>query len=262
MNIEMIFSVIFGILTIMVKAETVPTVSFGDPAKPHIVFLISEDENNYEAHLTIPPFAKQLEKEYGLKATVILGKGERTGFKYPGLHKIKNADLLVVFSRRVALKPDQMNMIKEYLEAGKPLVGIRTANHAFSVREEIKDGYIDWKEFVPEILGCENRGYGPVGPGTDVEVNVEQDDHAIIQGYKTREWHSDGNVYLVAPLLDPNIKVLLEGTSDGKQEPIAWTRKTKNNGKVFYTSLGHPSDFKKPEFITLLINGINWAINE
>ena len=32
-----------------------------------------------------------------------------------------------------------MNVIKQYLKAGKPLVGIRTANHAFSVRDGVAD---------------------------------------------------------------------------------------------------------------------------
>lgn len=257
-----IFSLLFGSLSAFGSIYAAPDVKINTPGKPHIVFLISEDKDNYEAHLTIPKFAKKLRQEYNFKTTVILGKGERTAFRYPGLKQIKNADLLVIFTRRVALAPDQMDLIKEYLADGKPLVGIRTANHAFTVRDQIGEGYIDWKEFVPDILGCKNRGYGPVGPGIDVKVNPTQNNHPIVQKLSTKDWHSKGNIYLVSPLIDPKIEVLLNGKSDGKKEPIAWVRKTQNNSKIFYTSLGHPSDFETVEFTELLINGINWAINE
>jgi hypothetical protein len=49
-------------------------------------------------------------------------------------------------------------MIKNYLKQGKPLVGIGTANHAFSLCEPVASGHEAWAEFVPEILGCENTG--------------------------------------------------------------------------------------------------------
>lgn len=61
--------------------------------KPHIVFLISEDPHNYEAHKTIPQFADMLNREHDL----------------------------VVFFRRIALPHEQLNMIKHYLKKGKPL---------------------------------------------------------------------------------------------------------------------------------------------
>jgi type 1 glutamine amidotransferase len=77
----------------------------------------------------------------------------------------------------------------------------------------------------------------------------------------SRQWHSEGNVYLVAPLLDKNATVLLTAKANDLTEPIAWTH-TVGNSKIFYTSLGHPADFKTPEFITLLINGINWSLDK
>jgi type 1 glutamine amidotransferase len=230
--------------------------------KSHIVFLISEDPDNYEATRTIPVFARQLEKEHGFKATVLLGKGPRSGFSFPGLEVISGADLLVIFCRRVALPPQQLDMIRNFLKAGKPLVGIRTANHAFSVREQVQEGHEAWWEFVPVILGCENRGYGPVEAGTDVAVAPGAKEHATLQHVSPLEWHSRGNLYLQAPLIDTNATVLLTGTADNKTEPIAWTRVTADKSRVFYTSLGYPDDFDTNQFKTLLLNGINWALGK
>jgi len=229
--------------------------------KPHVVFLISEDPDNYEAHRTVPAFADELRESEKFTVTVLLGEGPRTAFRFPGLEVLREADLLVVFCRRVGLQPEQFAIIREYLAAGKPVVGIRTANHAFSVREELQPGHTMWWEFVPEILGCENKGYGPVEAGTNVSMRADKVKHPILKGLKEREWHSEGNLYLVSPLLDDHATVLLTGTADGRSEPIAWTRRTAHNGKVFYTSLGYPADFEIPFFKKLIINAMQWAID-
>lgn len=229
------------------------------PKKPHIVFLISLDVDNYEADRTIPEFASLLKDQY--QTTVILGTGNRTAYHFPGLKALNDADLLVVFCRRLALKPSQLKLIRRYLAKGKPVIGIRTANHAFSVREEVEEGYEAWWEFVPEVLGCENRGYGEVALGTGVSRNAENASHPILAGVPT-QWHSIGNVYKVAPLIDKQAQVLLTAESDGQQEPIAWVRSTQEKGRVFYTSLGHPSDFEFDGFRRLLRNAIEWTLEK
>jgi type 1 glutamine amidotransferase len=254
-----VFSVMLPLSRSVAMDRAVDENTVNDP--PHIVFLISEDPDNYDAHLTIPVFAVQLEKTQGYQTTVLLGQGERHAYEFPGLDILEKADLVVVISRRLALPKKQMKLLQKFLKKGKPLVGIRTANHAFAVREgNIPSTHTDWWDFVPDILGCENRGYGPVGPGTEVHV-VGDKDHPILQDITMSAWHSEGNLYLVAPLLDQNAEVLLEGRSDGKTEPIAWTRRAGKN-KVFYTSLGYPSDFSNRQFQQLLTNGIAWALEK
>lgn len=227
--------------------------------KAKIVFLITKDPDNYEADKTIPRFAEILRKEHGYDVTVLLGSGDRGSYSYPNMEAVSKADLLVVFARRIALPHKQMNIIKSYLAKGKPLIGIRTANHAFTARDKIGEGFGDWPEFVADILGCENRGYGPVGPGIDVSVVPEMANDPIVSNIKPSEWHSEGNIYLVAPLLDKKAKVLLTGKSNDITQPIAWTR-TAGKSKVFYTSLGYPADFDMLEFKTLLLNAIKWAL--
>lgn len=227
---------------------------------PLIVFLISEDPLNYEAHKTIPKFADMLTSKLDFQVTVLQGKGDLSSFHFPGLEILSKADLVVVFFRRIALKHEQMEIIKSYLNEGKPLIGIRTANHAFSVRDEVPDGYESWWDFVPDILGCENKGYGAVESGTEVTVTPEANGHSILKGFEPANWHSTGNIYHAAPLLDESALVLLTGESEGKEEPIAWTRNA-NNSRVFYTSLGYPDDFKLPQFRRLLINAIYWALD-
>lgn len=231
--------------------------------QPHIVFLVNEDPFNYESYNTIPPFAEMLGRDYGFSSTVIEGEGELPGIHFPGLEVLSEADLLVVFFRRAALPEDQLQMIKKYLNDGNPLLGIKTANHAFSVRDEdrgnIPEGHKDWWDFVPEILGSLNRGYGPADLNTDVSVVQGMDTHPILENFEPAQWQSEGNIYRVSPLIDENAKVLLTGTSGEDTEPIAWTRMA-GESRIFYTSLGYPHDFEVPQFRNLLINGIHWAL--
>lgn len=227
--------------------------------KPRIVFLITEDPNNYEAHKTVPIFAEMLNKEYGYKTTVLLGSGDHGSYRYPSMESLSKADLLVVFARRIALPHDQMNAIKNYLSKSKPLIGIRTANHAFTVNGKVEEGFEDWPAFVADILGCQNRGYGPPESGVDVSIIPEAASHPIIKDIQAKQWHGEGSIYQVAPLLDKKATVLLIGKMNDKTEPVAWTR-TAGKSKVFYTSLGYPTDFQTPQFNTLLVNAIKWTL--
>lgn len=135
-------------------------------------------------------------------------------------------------------------------------------NHAFSVRSqdgEIPDGYRDWPEFVPEILGQENLGYGPVEDGTAVAVAPGAASHSILEGFEPVQWQSTGNMYLIK-LLDDKAKVLLTGMAGENVNPVAYIRKAGEN-RIFYTSLGYPDDFKELRYRNLLVNAIRWTLN-
>jgi len=229
--------------------------------KPRIVFLITRDTNNYEADKTVPRFAEILGKEHGYEVTVLLGTGDHGSYRYPSMDALSQADLLVVFARRIALPHEQMNAIKTYLSKGKPLIGIRTANHAFSVSGKVEDGFEDWPAFVADFLGCQNRGYGPDELGFDVTLVPEAATHPIVKDLQIKQWHSKGGIYKVAPLLDKEATVLLMGKVNDSVEPIAWTRTT-GKSRVFYISIGYPDDFQTPHFITLLTGGIKWALDK
>ncbi|NND06719.1 MAG: hypothetical protein HKN87_10095 [Saprospiraceae bacterium] len=230
------------------------------PPAPHIVFLISKDENNYEAHRTIPKFARQLQKRWGYETSVLLGKGPRTAYAFSDMEVIKRADVLVVFCRRLALQPDQLEYIRDHLNEGKPLVGIRTANHAFSLRDTIEPGFLDWWDFVPDVLGCINQGYGPVDPGTAVKVVSKNEAHPILKNLPS-QWHSQGNVYKVE-MVDNQALILLQGSFGDHTEPIAWVREMDQGSEVFYTSLGYPKDFSDDHFRTLLINAFQYLLEK
>jgi hypothetical protein len=238
--------------------------ALGAPSGAHLVFLVSspDDANSYESARTIPPFAGMLQRQHGYRTTVLTSRMPESASGFPNIQAVAEADLLVVFCRRLGLPPEQLTTIKNHLNAGRPVVGLRTANHAFSVRGTFTPGHFAWWEFVADVLGAENRGYGPAAPGTAVSVVPAVRTHPIVRGLPA-DWHSKGNLYLTAPLLDRRATVLLTGMVAERVEPIAWTRMA-GESRVFYTSLGHPADFdeSQPHFRTLLLNGIRWALGK
>jgi type 1 glutamine amidotransferase len=225
-----------------------------------ILFLVNDEPDNYEAARTIPRFAEDLQERRGHRCTVIQGVLPLEKLHFPGLEALEQSDLLVVFFRRSALTSEQLGLIHRHLAAGKPLVGIRTANHAFSVKNEPAAGHEKWWEFVPEVLGCDNRGYGKTEDGVDVKAVPEQAGHPILEGVAPLAWHSQGPLYLVKPLVDEKATVLLLGSGPmSADEPIAWARSA-GKSRVFYTSLGYPTDFELPQYRRLLQNGIEWSL--
>jgi type 1 glutamine amidotransferase len=65
----------------------------------------------------------------------------------------------------------------------------------------------------------------------------------------------------VRPLAKTTQPLLLGTIAGQASEPVAWTNQYRG-GRIFYTSLGHPEDFKNPEFRKLLVNAVFWAMNK
>ena len=80
-------------------------------------------------------------------------------------------------------------------------------------------------------------------------------DHPILKGITP--FKTNGSLYKNPNVAD-DVTVLLQGYMGKESEPVAWTRE-KDGRRVFYTSLGHPDDFKDDNFIRLLTNGLAWA---
>ena len=112
-----------------------------DENAKHIV-LISGDEE-YRSEEALPQLAKILSKHHGFKCTVLFAQEEsKPGIinanyvnNIPGLDALTLADMMIVFTRFRALPDNQMQFIDDYLKSGKPVMGIRTATHAFNFGE-------------------------------------------------------------------------------------------------------------------------------
>lgn len=228
--------------------------------KPHIVFMIGEDE--YKTWETLPEFAAR-DLRLGYRITIVSADGADPN-NFPGLiAALKDADLLFLSVRRRTPPKEQLDAVRAHLDAGKPLVGIRTACHAFALRpkDKLSDPKLaNWQEFDPEVFGGHYTNHHPNGPTTTVSVAPGAEGNAILKDVDVAKFTTVGSLYKVSPLV-ADAKPLLLGSIPGQPaEPVAWTRLYgKKHARIFNTTLGHPEDFKRPEFRRLLLNAVGWA---
>lgn len=103
------------------------------------VVLVSGDEE-YRSEEALPQLAKILSSRHGFNCTVLFAQDPNVpGIvnpnyvrNIPGLEALGTADLMVIFTRFRALPDQQMQLIDNYLKSGMPVIGIRTATHAFN----------------------------------------------------------------------------------------------------------------------------------
>ena len=100
---------------------------FAAPA--NVVLMIGEDE--YKTWETLPAYAASTLRPAGLRVTIIHASKENKN-DFPGLvAALRDADLLLVSVRRRTPLKEQLDAVRAHVAAGRPLVGIRTASHAF-----------------------------------------------------------------------------------------------------------------------------------
>src|SRR5687767_609907 len=110
------------------------------PGRGKHIVLVSGDEE-YRSEEALPQLAKILSKHHGFKCTVLFAIDSKTGVvnpnqkdNIPGLESLATADLMVIFTRFRDLPDEQMKHIVDYVESGRPIIGIRTATHAFDIK--------------------------------------------------------------------------------------------------------------------------------
>lgn len=117
------------------------------------IVLISGDEE-YRSEEALPQLAKILANRHGFDCTVLFAQNpKKPGIvnpnytkNIPGLEALENADLMILFTRFRALPDQQMKYIENYLNQGKPVIGIRTATHAFVFGDTIS-AYHHWGNY-------------------------------------------------------------------------------------------------------------------
>jgi nicotinamidase-related amidase len=218
---------------------------FANDKRPHLAILMAEDE--YETAITLPAFAAaSLHADFRISYVYGDPKDKKS---IPGLVAIDEADALLVSARRRPLRPEDLERVRKFAASGKPLIGIRTASHAFSLRTgKPEDGLEQWTDFDEYAWGGHYTNHYANNLLTTVRDQTMQS-----------LFVSKGSLYKVNPL-KPGTRPVWFGKVDGQnEEPVAWSFVRRDGGHSFYTSLGHKTDFDQPKFRELLINAIRTA---
>ena len=260
-------------------------------AKGKSIVLISGDEE-YRSEELQPQLAKILSTYHGFKCTVLFAIDPKDGTinpdrldNIPGLEALDTADLLVLQTRFRDLPDDQMKHIVNYIESGKPIVGIRTATHAFQFKTSPTYAKYSWNSadggFGRLVLGeTWINHHGQHGKQSTLGVlNPKEAAHPILTGIHDGELWSTTDVYEVRLPLPEDSKPLVfgevlsgmdikspavPGAVNDPMMPIAWVKSyTGSSGKtarVFATTLGTAQDLLIEADRRLLVNACYWAL--
>lgn len=259
----------------------------------HIV-LVSGDEE-YRSEEALPMLAQILAKKHGFDCTVLFSLDPATGeikpdnvSNIPGLKKLESADLMIIFTRFRELPDDQMAHIDNYLKKGKPVIGIRTATHAFHYEKNpgYKFAYYDWQSkkdgwqsgFGKKVLGetwiSHHGNHGKEGTRGLLDGTQQNAKHPVLNNVKDIWCPTD--VYAVDQL-PADAQVLVYGlvtngmtpsspaNLDKSIMPVAWTMKYEiepgKKGRVFTSTMGAAVDLLNEDLRRMFVNACYWALD-
>jgi len=264
------------------------------PGKGKHIVLVSGDEE-YRSEEALPQLARILSKHHGFKCTVLFAIDAKTGNispdkrdNIPGLEALKTADLMVVFLRFRDLPDDQMKHFVDYVDSGKPIVGLRTATHAFNITDKNKTyakysfNNGDWAGgFGKQVLGetwVDHHGHHGK-QSTRGLIAKGEENNPILRGIKDGDIWGPTDVYTVKLPLPGDSKPVvmgqvlegmkstdkpLEGKKNDPMMPVAWTKSyTGAAGKparVFTTTMGASTDLESEGTRRMLVNAAYWAL--
>ena len=256
----------------------------------HIVFLSGDEE--YRSEEGLPMLAKLLATRHGFKCTVVFSVNPADGTidpnnhnNIPGIEALDTADLCVMLWRFRELPDDKMKHFVDYLNAGKPIIALRTSTHAFSYDKNKTSPYVKYhwgsKEwpggFGQQVLGdtwiSHHGNHGK--ESTRAVFNPEFIKHPILTGV-TDVW-GPTDVYGIIHL-PADAKILARGAIltgmkptdspvDDKRNnpmmPLIWVRDYKGElgktSKILATTMGAATDLESEGLRRLIVNAAFWA---
>jgi type 1 glutamine amidotransferase len=262
------------------------------PGKGKHIVLVSGDEE-YRSEEALPQLAKILAERHGFKCTVLFAIDKdgtinpNNAKNIPGLQALQHADLMILFTRFRDLPEDQMEEIVKYVDSGRPIVGMRTATHAFNLKGNHPYAGYSWNNksweggFGRQVLGeTWIEHYGRHGKeATRGRIAPGAEGHPILKGIEDGALFGPTDVYKVRLPLPGDSKPLVlgevvdgmnptdppvKGEKNEVKMPVAWTKtytsKADKTGRVFTTTMGAATDLANEAVRRMLVNATYWAV--
>ena len=249
------------------------------PGKGKHVVIITGDEE-YRSEESGPMLGKILSQKHGFDCTIVfswtdgyIDPNNQKGLK--GLKSLDKADLMIIGTRFRQPSQDEAIHITNFLNKGKPVIGFRTATHAFNGGNKFGDGpgAIGFGAFGRKVLGEQwvNHHGGHKREGARGVIEEKNKDHDVLNG--VADVFAPSDVYGVRHLTDQDT-ILLRGavtkTMDPKSENVdgkkndpmqalAWLHPYvapdgKTKGEAFCTTAGASVDFVSEDLRRIVVN--------
>jgi hypothetical protein len=291
---------LIGLLTLAPARAQETSVSY--PARSgagdgrHVVFLAGDEE--YRSEEGLPMLAKILSQRHGFKCTVLFPVDPDGTINPKNSKSLSNpaaldtADAIVMLLRFRAWPAEDMARFEKVLEAGKPIVALRTSTHAFNGFPQGSPweswNYNNHGGFGKRVLGetwLTHWGKHKVEATRGV-IEPSQRGNPLLRGITSI--FGDTDVYEAYPPSDATILVrgvvlkgmkadsapadYLKRRSTDKVEqgindppmPVVWTRMHKNaNGttnRILTTTMGSATDLESEGLRRLVVNAVYWGL--
>lgn len=210
-------------------------------AAPRKIVLVSGDEE-YRSEEALPQLARILSEYHNFDCTVLFAQDTAElgvvdpnfTANIPGLSALDDADLMILFTRFRNPPADQMQHFERYLQAGKPVIGIRTATHAFNFKDTTH-AYYHWGNNFNEEGSPWQGGFGRLVLGerwhthhghhkhqsTRGIIPDEAAAHPITNGIESGEIWGPTDVYGVRLPLPGDARPLVLGQVVDREEAFA-----------------------------------------
>ncbi len=260
----------------------------------HIVLIAGDDE--YRSEEALPQLGKILATHHGFKCTVLFSQNAsgvitpEEHHNIPGMESLKTADLAILGLRFRNLPDEQMEHFVNYIEAGKPVIGLRTSTHAFDIGDKNRKFYkYHWQSnvagyeqgFGRQVLGetwiSHHGGHG--SQATRGMFAKGQEKNPLLKGINDGEIFGPTDVYGVRlPLPGDSLPIVMgqvvegmkpsdppaKGPKNEPMMPVAWTKSYKGTegktSRVFCTTMGAATDLENEPLRRLLVNACFWAL--
>jgi type 1 glutamine amidotransferase len=265
--------------------ETLKIPAAEGPGEGKHIVLISGDEE-YRSEESCPMLAKILSVHHGFETTVLFAINPETGVinpeiqtNIPGLEVLEEADLVVLDTRFRRLPEEQLKHFADYVKAGKPLIGLRTATHAFTGGSKAHD--IDWNHFGLNYLGekwAGHHGKHKVEGARGVPVEAQRA-HPILNGvvdifapsdvYTVRNLDEDAATVLVraavTETMEPDSKILRVDPRNNPMQPAIWlheyTAPNGRKGRSLLSTMGASVDFESEGLRRVIVNAAFYLLD-
>lgn len=267
----------------------------GPGSGKHVVLVAGDEE--YRSEEALPQLARILSVHHGFRCTVLFSIDPATGAidpdrrdSIPGLAALDSADLLVLFTRFRRLPDADMKHLVDYVERGKPVIGIRTATHAFAYEPDSKSPYARWSwdskdwpgGFGKQVLGEtwvnhhgkhgaeSTRGVVPDGVKSLPILRGVNDVWGVTDVYGIGTLPKDATVILEGSVL-ASMDAKSEPVTDGRNAPrmpIAWIRvRTLEDGpkkgmvqRIACSTIGASIDLPSRDLRRMFVNLAYWCV--
>lgn len=250
------------------------------PGKGKHIVLISGDEE-YRSEESAPMLAKILSQKHGFDCTVLfswtdkhIDPNNQSGIR--GWEALDSADLMIIGTRFRTPKDEDAKHVTDYLNKGKPVIGFRTATHAFNGGQKFGDGdgAIGFGQFGRKVLGEQwvNHHGGHKHEGARGVIEEANKAHAVLNGvddvfapsdvYGVKNLTAADTILMrgaVTKTLDPKSPNVDGGKNDPMQ-PFVWLHPYtapdgKTKGNTLCTTAGASVDFVSEGLRRVIVNG-------